>query len=160
MALATQLQGQGRLQQAEYLLRQILHQQPQHPYALHLLGVIAHQAGNQLAAAELMQRAIAALSGSDFSPTVSVGLKPDLQTHVSSRRSDFGLNANEQRLTEVRPTTEGLALFHANLCEVSRQLKQLDQAVAAGKRAVALEPKMAMAHSNLGIVWFDRKEYD
>ena len=78
MALATQLQGQGRLQQAEHLLRQILQQQPQHPFALHLLGVIAHQAGNQPAAAELMRRAIALLGGSDFSPTDSVGLKPDL----------------------------------------------------------------------------------
>ncbi|MDP2761010.1 MAG: sulfotransferase [Sideroxyarcus sp.] len=116
LALATQLQGQGRLQQAEHLLRQILHQQPQHPYALHLLGVIAHQAGNQPAAAQLMQQAI---------------------------------------------TAQGdIALFHANLCEVSRQLKQLDRAIAAGERAVALEPNMAMAHSNLGIAHFDRKEYD
>jgi len=89
MALATQLQGQGRLQQAENLLRQILQQQPQHPFALHLLGVIAHQAGNQPAAAELMQRAIALLSGSDFSPTDSVGLKPDLVLSLCNKFDGF-----------------------------------------------------------------------
>jgi len=154
MALATQLQGQGRLQQAENLLRQILQQQPQHPFALHLLGVIAHQAGNQPAAAELMRRAIALLSGSDFSPTDSVGLKPDLQTQA--------FPSTAPRRDESRPTKDArsLALFHANLCEVSRQLKQLDQAIAAGECATALDPNMAMAHSNLGIAYFDRKDYD
>jgi len=154
MALATQLQGQGRLQQAETLLRQILQQQPQHPFALHLLGVIAHQAGNQSAAAELMQRAIALLGGSNFSPTDSVGLKPDLQTQA--------FPSTAPRWDESRPTQDArsLALFHANLCEVLRQLKQREQAIAAGERATSLDPNMAMAHSNLGIAYFDCKDYD
>lgn len=116
MSLAGQLQASGRLQDAEILLRQILQQQPQHPFALHLLGVIAHQCGKQALAAELIQRAI--------------GVKGDV------------------------------ALFHANLSEISRQLKQLDQAIVHGERAVALEPRLVMAHSNLGIAYFDRKEYD
>ncbi|MBU0621635.1 MAG: tetratricopeptide repeat protein [Gammaproteobacteria bacterium] len=116
MALAAQLQTQNRLQEAEHLLRQILQQQPNHPFALHLLGVIAHQCGKQVLAVELIQHAIAA--------------KGDV------------------------------SLFHANLCEISRQLKQLDQAIAHGIRAVELEPRMAMAHSNLGIAYFDRKDYD
>jgi len=145
MTLANQLQAQGRLQESERLLRQILQQQPQHPFALHLLGVIAHQAGNQPAAAELMQRAIALLGGSDFSPT----------SYAASL-------STAQRRDESRPTQDAgsLALFHANLCEVSRQLKQLDQAIAAGERATVLDPNMAMAHSNLGIAYFDRKDYD
>ena len=116
MTLASQLQSNGHLQEAESLLRQILHQQPQHPFALHLLGVIAHQCGKQPIAAELIQRAIS--------------VKDDV------------------------------ALFHANLSEISRQLKNLDMAVVHGERAVALEPRMAMAHSNLGIAYFDRREYD
>ncbi|HEY0665701.1 MAG TPA: sulfotransferase, partial [Gallionella sp.] len=98
------------------LLQQILQQQPNHPYALHLLGVIAHQVGKNPLAAELIQRAI----------------------------RDNG----------------NVALFHANLSEILRQMKLLDEAVAHGERAVALEPNMAMAHSNLGIVYFDRKEYE
>jgi tetratricopeptide (TPR) repeat protein len=114
--LAAQLQVNGRLQESENLLRQILQQQPNHPFALHLLGVIAHQVGNQPVAAELIKKSIAS--------------KPDV------------------------------ALFHANLSEISRQLKQLDQAVSHGERAIALEPNMAMAHSNLGIAYFDLKEYD
>jgi tetratricopeptide (TPR) repeat protein len=116
MTQATQLQAQGRLQESEHLLQQILQQQPSHPFALHLLGVIAHQVGKNPLAAELIQKAIR-------------------------------VNGN-------------VALFHANLSEILRQLKLLDEAVAHGERAVALEPNMAMAHSNLGIVYFDRKEYE
>jgi len=116
MMLATQLQSQGRLQEAEHLLQQILQQQPHHAFALHLLGVIAHQVGKQALAAELIQKAIR-LSGN-------------------------------------------IALFHANLSEILRQLKRLDEAIAHGGRAVALEPQMAAAHSNLGIAYFDRKDYE
>jgi tetratricopeptide (TPR) repeat protein len=116
MALATQLQSQGRLQESEHLLQQILQQQPDHAFALHLLGVIAHQVGKQTLAAELIQKAIQ-------------------------------LNGN-------------VALFHANLSEILRQLKRLDEAIAHGERAVALEPQMAAAHNNLGIAYFDRKDYD
>lgn len=115
MVLATQLQSSGRLQEAENLLQKILRQQPQHPFALHLLGVIAHQCNKQPIAAELIRRAITA--------------KNDV------------------------------ALFHANLCEILRHLKQLDEAITHGERAIALEPRMAMAHSNLGITCFDRKDY-
>lgn len=116
MALAAQLQSQGRLQESEQLLRQILQSHPDHAYALHLLGVIAHQCGKQPLAAELIRRAIA--------------------------------------------VKDEVALFHANLGEISRQLKQLDRAIAHGERAVALEPRMAMAHSNLGIAYCDNREYD
>ena len=107
MTLATQLQSQGRLQESEHLLQQILHQQPNHAFALHLLGVIAHQVGKQPLAAELIRKAIQ-------------------------------LNGN-------------VALFHANLSEILRQLKRLDEAIAHGERAVSLEPQMVMAHSNLGL---------
>jgi tetratricopeptide (TPR) repeat protein len=116
MALATQLQSQARLQESEYLLQQILQQQPNHAFALHLLGVIAHQVGKQQIAAGLIQKAIR--------------LKGDV------------------------------ALFHANLSEILRQLKQIDEAIAHGERAVALEPQMTAAHSNLGIAYFDRKDFD
>jgi len=115
MVLATQLQAQGSLQESEHWLQQILQQQPDHAFALHLLGVIAHQVGKQTLAAELIRNAIR------------------LNGHV--------------------------ALFHSNISEIFRQLKQLDASVAHGERAVALDPQMAMAHSNLGIAYFDRKDY-
>lgn len=48
------------------------------------------------------------------------------------------------------------ALYRANLCEMYRLLKRLDEAVAQGERAVALAPDLALAHSNLGIARYDQ----
>jgi tetratricopeptide (TPR) repeat protein len=49
---------QGKLPQAEQLYREILQNEPNHPDALHLLGVIAHQAGRPGPAIDLIRRAI------------------------------------------------------------------------------------------------------
>jgi tetratricopeptide (TPR) repeat protein len=117
MTLASQHQAQGNLPQAEHLLRQILQVQPQHAFALHLLGVIAHQCGKPELAIELVGQAIRC--------------------------------------------NGDVALFHANLGEMYRQLLvKPDLAVAHGERAVALDPRMPAAHSNLGIAFFDLKDYD
>jgi len=116
MELATQCQSQGRLQESEHLLQQILQHQPNHAFALHLLGVIAHQVGKNPLAVELIQKAIQS-------------------------------NAN-------------VALFHANISEILRILHCLDDSISHGEKAVMLEPQMAMAHSNLGIAYYDRKDYE
>ncbi len=48
----------GRLQQAEALYRKALQKDPAHPQALHLLGVIAYQCGQNALAIELIERAL------------------------------------------------------------------------------------------------------
>jgi len=50
-------------------------------------------------------------------------------------------------------------LFHSNLCEMLRQAGRLDEAVAAGTRAIKLHPSFTAALNNLGIAHFDREEY-
>ncbi len=52
------LHQRGELAQAGALYRQVLQAEPRHVDALHLLGVVAAQTGNPLAAAELMGRAL------------------------------------------------------------------------------------------------------
>src|SRR6266545_5906459 len=61
MNAALKLHQASELAQAEMLYRQALAQFPEHPDALHLLGVIALQCGRADAAAELIGRAIARL---------------------------------------------------------------------------------------------------
>ena len=46
--LAVQHHNEGRLSQAEIIYQQILRSDPNQPIALHLLGVIAHQAEDTL----------------------------------------------------------------------------------------------------------------
>ena len=50
----------GRLREAEAIYRQILQSEPDHPDALHLLGVIAHQVGQDKVAVDLIGKAIEA----------------------------------------------------------------------------------------------------
>lgn len=59
MSIAEQHQSAGRLQQAEKVLRDILGIAPQHAFAIHLLGVVAHQAGKTDVAVDLIGKAIA-----------------------------------------------------------------------------------------------------
>src|SRR5207249_5696562 len=51
----------GKLNEAEQVYQQILQQAPEQPQAMHLLGVLYHQRGQQSAAKELITKAIAAL---------------------------------------------------------------------------------------------------
>ena len=57
--LATQHHQAGALQQAEPLYHQVLQSDPDNAPALHLLGVIAHQKGDDRLAADLINKAIA-----------------------------------------------------------------------------------------------------
>lgn len=54
----------------------------------------------------------------------------------------------------------GIALYHRNLCEVYRVLGRLDEAVTAGRRAVALAPRDPHACNNLGVAHYHRLELD
>ena len=57
--LAVQHHNAGRLPEAENIYQQILQSEPNHPTALHLLGVIAHQVGKHETAVDLITKALA-----------------------------------------------------------------------------------------------------
>ena len=59
MQTAIQHHRAGRLAEAERIYRQVLGAQPDHPDALHLLGVVATRCGHLDGAAELIRKAIA-----------------------------------------------------------------------------------------------------
>ncbi|MET0499015.1 MAG: sulfotransferase [Steroidobacteraceae bacterium] len=52
------------------------------------------------------------------------------------------------------------ALFHSNLAEMLRQLRQPDAAIRYGLQATQLDPALATAHANLGIAYYDSKNYE
>jgi tetratricopeptide (TPR) repeat protein len=60
METALKYHQEGELIEAQKLLEQILQTNPNHPQALHSLGLIAHQIGEQDLAHELIQKAIGA----------------------------------------------------------------------------------------------------
>jgi predicted O-linked N-acetylglucosamine transferase (SPINDLY family) len=163
----------GRLKEAEALYREVLAREPEHPDALHLLGVIAHQSGEQDKAVTLIEQAI--------------GVRPEVpeyynnlgETYRALQQLDAALAAFRQALT-LRPGyaeahnnlgltlqtqgklaeaeaayREALAIapdveVHCNLGNTLLMQGKPDKAIAAYQQAIALEPNVAEAHNNLG----------
>jgi predicted O-linked N-acetylglucosamine transferase (SPINDLY family) len=172
--LALQHHQAGRLQEAEALYRQILQVEPNHPDALHLLGVIAQQAGRHDVAVDYIGRAIG------LNPTVAeyhnnigeayraqgkleaaaahyrqaLALKPTYAEPFNNLGIVFSLQGKlEEAVGQYR---QALALApanaetHYNLGNALKALDRLEEAVAHFQQAVTLKPIFAEAHCNLG----------
>jgi predicted O-linked N-acetylglucosamine transferase (SPINDLY family) len=136
----------GRLPEAEALYRQILQVQPDHPDALHLLGLIAHHAGRYEAAVELIGKAIC------VNPTAAV-------FHVSQGEAYHAVNrigeaaACYERALSLQPD---LAQAHSNLGAARHAQGKLEEAVAHCLRALGHQPDYAKAHYNLALALQDQ----
>ena len=53
-----------------------------------------------------------------------------------------------------------VALYHANLGEMCRLAKRIDEAIAEGKRALEINPDYADALSNLGIAYYEQDKFE
>ena len=131
----------GRLQQAEASYRSILQQQPDHPDALHLLGVMAHQIGRNDAAVELIEKAIKVNPG-----------EPDFFNNCGEAYRALGqyqqaMERYRQALV-IRPDFAGAI---NNLGNALKDLGRLEEAVEQYQKVLAIEPGFVMAHNNLGI---------
>jgi tetratricopeptide (TPR) repeat protein len=174
--LAIQHHQGGRLQEAEVLYRQVLQEHPNHPDALHLLGLVAHQVGRHVDAADLIGKAIV------LNPTVAeyhndigeayraLGRLEDAQAgyqRALALNSGFadafynlGLLHSQQgrldeaaacyrRALEIKPDN---AAVHNNLGNVLKGLGKMEEAAAHYRQALALKPNLAEAYNNLGAV--------
>jgi hypothetical protein len=52
------------------------------------------------------------------------------------------------------------AIYHRNICELYRVLGRYDEAVAAGRRAIRLNPEDPHCYNNLGVTHYHRLELD
>jgi tetratricopeptide (TPR) repeat protein len=120
-----------------------LQSEPNHPNALHLLGVIAHQVGKNDTAVDLIARALA--------------LNPDL----AEAHSNLGLALQDLgKLDEaVASYHKALALnpdypeAHNNLGNALKDQGKQEEAVASYGKALALKPDYAEAQNNLGLAF-------
>ncbi|OGQ96334.1 MAG: hypothetical protein A2521_10790 [Deltaproteobacteria bacterium RIFOXYD12_FULL_57_12] len=148
LQLATQHQAAGRLAPAEKLLRQILQAQPRHPFALHLLGVIAHQVGKTEDAVRLIEQAIGSL------PTVGQFHSNLGEMCRILKRLDEAV-AHGEKAVALDPQS---ATVHSNLGIAYYDRKELDRAEACQQRALVINPNLAPALNNLGSILRDRKD--
>jgi len=132
----------GRLREAEPLYRQILRAAPDHPDALHWLGVLAHQAGQSDAALALIDRAIAIHSSHpvyhDHRGMVLQALGK-AEEAVVCHRTAIALKAD-------------YAEAHNNLGNALKTLGRLNEAAESYRMALSFKPDFAEAHNNLGTI--------
>ncbi len=150
MQIALRRHQAGRLTEAEALYRQILSCEPNHPGALHLLGVLASQAGRPDTAVELLRRAAA------IRPLV-----PEYQSNLGDALRLLGrfeeAAAACRRAIELKPD---FAEAHNNLGNVLLDQGLLDAAIAAYRRAVQIDPASTRLNYHLGNALSHRGQFD
>jgi tetratricopeptide (TPR) repeat protein len=182
LSTALELHRQGRLQEAAGLYQGILARNPGHADALHLLGVLAHQVGQDARAVELIGRAVAlnpaaavyhcnlgeayrGLGQFDRAAEccrAALRLKPDYPE--AANNLGVALLAQDQIEAAAAQFRAALriepdfALACNNLGEALRALGDADGALAQFRHAVQVEPSLAEAHSNLGQLLLERGE--
>jgi len=137
---AVALHQQGMLSQAEARYRQFLEIEPRNADALHLLGVIAYQAGRHQSSVDLIDQAI------------------EINSNIASYHSNRGnaLKQLKQLEAAVASYSKAIALkpdfaeAYYNRGNALEELKQSEAAVASYEKAIALKPDYAQAYYNRG----------
>lgn len=173
---ALSLQQAGRLQEAAALYDQVLRAEPDNIDALHLLGLIAHQAGQHQMALDLIGRAIqvspaTALFHCNIGPVYLTMNRPqdalasyrkaiELQPDYVEAYNNLGQlyeaigqdKAAEQSYRQALLLRPDYAEAHYNLGNVLRKTGDLPGALACYQAALAHKPYFPDAHNNVGIV--------
>src|SRR5438874_1877288 len=164
----------GQLGDAERIYRQILAEDPDYFDAVHMLGLLLHHRGDSAAGLELLQRAetirpdsadlqlnlavvFSALSrGAEAVKHAirAIELRPNdpalvqpMALLLSRHKSAQAASAAWQLLTQIQPTAEAFSNWSVTL----EWLGRYDQAGAACRRAIEINPNNALAHNNLGV---------
>lgn len=164
----------GDLQRAAQLYRQVLDADPRHADALHLLGVVAYQAGRPDEALSLLKRAVAAnptnaayhsntglalqalgrLAEAADHYRRALALRPDYAAAVGNLGTVLRLQGNlqeaEASFREAVRLAGNQAGAHANLGDVLLAQGRFHEAVAALRQAIAFDPRHAAARFGLG----------
>jgi protein O-GlcNAc transferase len=132
----------GDLRQAEQIYRRILQADPRHAQALHLLGLIAYQAGNHPLAVQYASAAIR-LDGrqAEYHTTLA-------EAHRKLGQPAEAVSCYRQAL-RIQPD---YAVAHNNLGTLLQARGDLAAAGDCYREAVRVEPEYADAHRNLGLV--------
>jgi tetratricopeptide (TPR) repeat protein len=147
---AARLHQAGRLAEAEQACRQLLAAAPAHADALHMLGVIAMQAGNPPAAIDLFDRAIKA--------------RPDAAIYRVNRAGALlalgqpaAALAESQAAIRLRRNT---AEAHQTLGHSLSDLGRPEEAAASYREALRLNPDLPGLHGNLGLALREASDLD
>jgi tetratricopeptide (TPR) repeat protein len=140
LATAVELHQSGRLIEAEQAYRGVLRDNPRNPEALHLLGLLAHQSGDNQAGVDLIRRAIG-IRGEravyHFNLGVALTAAGDTPGAENAYRTCLALAPDR-------------AEAHNNLGLLLQGRGEPEEAAAAFRCALAQDPQHAEARANLG----------
>ena len=135
------------LPEAAAIYQNILKTNSDHPAALHLLGVIAHQTGNNDEAVVLITQALTE--------------NPNLtEAHNNLGLALFALDQFEDAIAsygKALALNQDYAIAHNNLANALMETGQLDAAIGSFQKTLALRPEDAEVHNNLGNVLRQRE---
>ncbi|HET6514377.1 MAG TPA: FkbM family methyltransferase [Thermodesulfovibrionales bacterium] len=172
----------GQIEEAQSCYRAILAVEPNHPDALHLLGMAFYQMGNHIEAEELIRKAIG-LDGKAAFFHLNLGnvlkeqgknydaiaafrktifLEPrmaEAHYNLANMLCDHGEteNAVTHYVTAIR-LNPVLAEAHYNLGKALQLLDRLEEAAKSYFHALELKPAYYEAHYNLGLLFRNMKK--
>jgi len=143
MHIAMQLQSENKLAQAEIILNRILATNPSHAYALHLLGIIAYQAGKMTLGIQLIEQAIQSNSQvALFHSNLGEMHRQLKATHLSIQCGQHAVLLDPNSATVL--SNLGIAYYDA---------KQYEQAEQCHKQALAINPQLSCSLNNMGSIY-------
>jgi tetratricopeptide (TPR) repeat protein len=175
---------QGQLNQAEVMYRRVLERAPKHADALHFLGVIAHQRGQDRQALEFIDRALELnpcapayhcnraealrrlkrLDEAETSCRAALNLKPNYPEALHNlgvvllgkkQLSDAATALRES--LRLRPDAPSVLVA---LADILREQGHIAESLDTYRRALGLAPKHWAAHTNYGLLLVQRGELD
>jgi tetratricopeptide (TPR) repeat protein len=141
---------EGRYGQAEKLYRQILDENPIHPDALHLLGLLTYQQGEYDRARGFIENAIRQDKNNSlyhYNLGLACEKSGNLEDAVQAYRQAIHLKSN---YVEAR----------SNLGNVYREQGNFDAAIATFEEVIQIKPDYASGFNNLGVVFKEKHDLD
>ena len=136
MQLATEHEQAGRLEAAEGILRQVIGEIADHHPALHLLGIVSFKQDRLAESAGLMEQSIA------LAPMQPLYYRNICEIYRVLGRFDEALTAG-RCAAQLAP--DDVHCYH-NLGVLHYHRLELDEAIAAGERALTIDANFAGAH--------------
>ena len=146
---AMQCHRNGEQVLAKKLYRSVLKTHPEHPGALHLLGLLSYQLGDGEAALRLMRSAVRE------QPNYLDALN-NLGNVLLEHKEFVEAEQCYRKVLQLQPE---YAAAYSNLCVIFRKQGRLPEAIEAGCRAVQIDPQHAVAWHNLGNSYDKAKKY-
>lgn len=147
LAQAMERHQRGDLSQAEIAYRELLLLQPQHPDALHLLGVARAQQGDLARGAELIRQALVAQPGT---PVFQQNLAGVLVNLATGQRQAGDFTAAAHSLREAIAYSPDHWQAHTNLGNLLTECGRLEEAERCLRQAWQLMPERAEIAYSLG----------